>query len=197
LSGNPTHEDDTKKFGGTSIYLDGDDYLTVPNHDDWNFHSGSFTIDLWLRTIATPVSNNYYIMSHNMSGNDNENWWMLYWSDTYGLQFFCEFEDATFVYVNEGSQSGAASTWYHIAVVRSGDTWTLYRDGVSLASTVKSGALLTHTGLLMIGRHHYSSSDEMEAGYLDEIRISKGIARWTSNFTPPTRQYGVKTVISF
>ena len=76
--------------------------------------------------------------------------------------------------------------WYHIAVVRSGTTVTLYIDGTEAASGTKSGSIGSSSEDMRIGS--LRGTQYFYNGYLDEIRISK-IARWTGNFLPPESSY--------
>ena len=80
-------------------------------------------------------------------------------------------------------------TWTHVAAVRSGSTITLYINGTA-DGTVSSAVNIVSHGALQVGRQILvSATDQMWLGYIDELRISKGIARWTSNFTPPSSAY--------
>ena len=174
-----------KKLGTASGLFDGTgDYISTPDHDDWNFGSGNFTIDLWLYLnslsgVQIPIGQR----------SDINNRWNLYFSfPSQGLGFYWK---PTESYLFQGSSAGwSANTWYHVAVVRNGDEFKLYRDGVAVATQSLSGSLPDITdGALYIG----GTADGMFSGQIDEVRISKGIARWTSNFTPPTSAYGTSS----
>ncbi len=75
--------------------------------------------------------------------------------------------------------------WIHFAIVRNGSNWTMYRDGVSVTTVTYSGVTST-TNFFYIGA---SGDGYYFNGYIDELRITKGIARYTSNFTPSTTQF--------
>jgi hypothetical protein len=89
--------------------------------------------------------------------------------------------------INTGATAFNTGQWYHIAVVRSGTSWVLYRDGVSYATATSSNNWGNGTGVLQVGRYVGGGWDFN--GWLDEYRVSKGIARWTTGFTPPTQAY--------
>jgi hypothetical protein len=83
-----------------------------------------------------------------------------------------------------------ATGWHHVAVVRTGDILRMFINGVQEGGDVaKSGAMDNSTGALSVGRWGEANSQYWN-GWIDEVRISKGIARWTAGFTPPTEAYG-------
>jgi hypothetical protein len=74
------------------------------------------------------------------------------------------------------------SAWNHIAMTKSGTTIRLFVNGVEGASATVSGTPQSSTSYpLSIGQHNNRSID----GYVDELRITKGVARYTADFTPP------------
>jgi hypothetical protein len=79
------------------------------------------------------------------------------------------------------------NTWNHFAFVRKGDTFYGFKNG-TLTSTAKSSLAIYGLGNIFLGKRNFNDNDYFFRGYLDEFRISK-IARWTSNFTPPTYPY--------
>ena len=174
------------KFGGASIAFDGDgDYLIVPSTGTpGDFGTGDFTVELW--TFLVSRVNSYPCLVGNYS--------------TFGAGSFA-------LFAGHGSASGGTTkyqlalngigfpsinagtiiynAWAHIAVVRSGPTISMYLNGVSIGSVTSSANLTGTTGSLWIG----STGDNLASGeingYIDDLRITKGIARYTSNFTPP------------
>ena len=78
----------------------------------------------------------------------------------------------------------STGTWYHIALVKSGSTFTVYLDGTSQTAITQS-ATLYESNRNLIGFNNFSTARYFN-GYIDDFRITKGIARYTSDFTPPT-----------
>jgi hypothetical protein len=80
----------------------------------------------------------------------------------------------------------ALDTWYHVAVTRQSSTVKLFLDGQQLGSDVTNTT--NHNGLTWyVGRDN--DIDFGFYGYIDELRVTKGVARYTSNFTPPTKSF--------
>ena len=169
----------TKKFGSASGYFDGSgDYLSVPNSPDWAFGSGNFTIDLWFR--QTEVRDQRLFSQYV---NNGSRWYIYYQPSTLGIS-------TAGGGIASWSASLSINIWYHLAIVRENDDWKLFVDGVSQGTVVNAATFPNLSSPLYIGVDWYNSSPSSQSkGYMDELRLSKGIARWTSNFTPPTQAY--------
>ena len=184
--GNTTHSTTQSKFSGESIYFAGsDDCLTLSASSDWDFGTGDFTIDYWVRFDAFSQYQTFYDYGYTAS-------------DGILLQTTSGSGGALRVYIGGGSSANYLSdsstpvidTWYHYAVVRSSGTVTIYRDGVSVGSKTLAADIGTPAYLIpAIGAKAHTTPTQHELnGYMDEIRITKGTALWTSDFTPPTRR---------
>ncbi|MAE43247.1 hypothetical protein CMO93_05725, partial [Candidatus Woesearchaeota archaeon] len=189
--GNAHVETSQSKFGGSSVYFDGSgDYLFATGHtlSDYNFGTGDFTIDTWVRFDNIGRINTLAGRRASTGGG----FWWLFFSPSKGLSFENRLSSGAYSgSFDQGNIDGwAADTWYHVALVKYGNNWNIYRDGVSVASSA-SGAIISdpNTGI-DIGRIRYSPTGYGPMGYFDEFRVSKGVARWTSSFTPPAAEYG-------
>jgi hypothetical protein len=166
------------KFGGDGIYFDGSgDYLTIPANADFNFSTNNFTIDYWVNFNGTARG---YIFDIGANGAT------MAITPSSGL---VEVYGPSSHVINTGSTPFAINTWYHIALVRNGNSWTVYRDGTSYVSATDSRSWGSSGSVLSICR--YGGGGFNCNAVFDEFRISKGTARWTSNFTPPTEAYGL------
>ena len=167
------------KFGGYSAYYTGDDALIISNDTDFYFAGNDFTIDCWIYYTAFNNPSQWNTIASQWSAGGA---WILDFDSTNSrLQF---------AYNNSISITGNTITmntgeWYHIAVVNNSGTLTFYQNGVS-AGGGAVGTINTPTLPVRVGN---SGDGNGTIGYIDEFRISNGVARWTSNFTPPTSAY--------
>ena len=161
------------KFYGSSGYFDGTgDYLTLANNSDFDFGSGNYTLEVWV--YPTDVSTTRNILSRSFNGGTgNYSGFILSTSN------FLETTTQTAWDVTI-SKTLTANTWQHLAIVRNGTTWTYYINGVSVGTGTASGSVPTGPGDLQIGRRDGQSEFQ---GYMGEVRIYKGVAKYTSNFT--------------
>ena len=175
-----------KKFGTASLLLDGTgDYVSLPDSASWSFGTGNFTIDFWVRFNS--VAGYQYFFAQEDDGTHYLN---LYWNGV-GAQWIADFRQT------DGTQSGLyrtsiattdppeLNTWYHIAFCRNGTGAYFFINGVSQTLTEVTAFGTTATGnfaaVLKIG--------DGVNGWIDEYRVSKGIARYIVNFTPRAVAY--------
>jgi len=168
-----------KVFGTGSVLFDGTgDYLTIPASADWNFGAGDFTIDLWVRFNALPPADTNHMLFLESIVLDPINYWQFLIYNVAGqLQFWF---NAIGRNDYKKDWTPVVNIWYHITFIRNGNTSTGYVDGVSLGDVSDSNDMPNVANVLSIGAR-YDGTVPLN-GWIDELRISKGIARWTSNF---------------
>lgn len=199
-AGNAQIDTAQSKFGGASMLFDGTgDYLTVPDSADWVFGTGDFTIDFWVRAWATGVRQR--ILTQLIGVNNCLNFRI----DTDNKLYFIAESAAGASLANYNTTDAvniADAAWHHIAFVRSGTNFYIFLDGVSQGLTVGTAiganSLSDGDSALFIAANATSGLESVN-GWIDEFRISKGVARWTANFTPPTAAYTIyenMTIIS-
>jgi hypothetical protein len=166
------------KYGTGSISFDGtSDYIKIlKNATLLNFGSGDFTVETWVR-FNTVGADQAILGSDGTTGAYD----ILYRTGVglvigrYNTAF-----DSNF------SWSPSINTWYHIAWCRSGSSLRAFVDGVQIGSTAtNTNAYNGGTNYSVIGASDASNTRSLN-GFLDDLRITKGYARYTSNFTPPT-----------
>lgn len=172
-------------FGGASGLFDGTgDWLTVPDNADWNFGTGDFTIDFRVRFAELVSSRAFY----QQRVNDN-NRVLLYWDFGASELSFYVFNGGVTIANMLRSWSPSTNTWYHVALVRTGNTARMFIDGTQIGADFSiTGTMPDLAAVISIGGRS-SEGDLGLNGWLDEFRIQKGEAAWTSNFSPPTEEY--------
>lgn len=187
--GNTNTSTAQSKWGGSSGYFDETgDYLTVPKSSAFNFGADPFTIEVYayLSSYGTNVSSligfgkqtasDYYSLRITVTPTG----FLAYNYSTNGTTDTSRATTSTF----------PLTTWKHVALCREGNTLTIYSDGVAVESVTVTGSI------------YYSSADPVSIGtcadfggftyankwhgYLQDLRITKGAARYTADFTPPS-----------
>lgn len=184
-NGNAQISTTTPKFGTGCGTFDGSgDYLTVPHSTDFDFGTDSFTIECFVR-LASLGSN--AIILQKASGTSFFPWQLWYNASTQKLGAR-GFDTGTSLFYDLAQINTAAlNTWYHLALVRNGSTFTFYLDGVSQQTATSSNTVYSASSNVAIG-----AADNGAAclnGQLDALRITKGVARYAGNFTPPTTPF--------
>ena len=170
------------KFGGTSMYFDGTgDCLLAPSSPNFDFGTGDFTIEMWINfTNVTSTWQAIIGRAYTLTGG-----WRLYKNDANNqLRWY---NSGTPLISTTGSTL-ANNTWGHIAVVRNNGTTTIYIDGVNRGSASDSTNYNPGNYAVEIGKGVVTSEYPV-TGYIDDLRITKGYARYTSNFTAPTSEH--------
>ena len=176
--GNAQVSTSVKKYGTGSLAFDGTgDYLQLPASQTVNFGLGNFTIEFWAYW-AGGVFSGYNSAFDSRSGNSPY---------TDGVQIAANIING-YWYLSFAAQElltsvAATAAWQHIALVRNNGVYTLYIDGTSAGTYTASNNMTNTTAL--IGTY-YNKNGQYWNGYIDDLRITKGLARYTANFTPPT-----------
>ncbi len=183
-----------KKFGVSSMLFNGStDFVTVPDLAVYTLSTGDFTIEFHVRWAAVPVSaDRDALISHYQPDTSQRAWLLSQFNDT-GTQKF------QFHYSINGSTLTLASadftpvtdTWYHYAVSRVGTSLYMFVDGVQKGTThdISTSDLFNSNHVLALGGVDKASPTDFFNGWLDEVRVTVGVGRYTSNFTPPTEEY--------
>lgn len=177
------------QFGGSSGFFSGtvNDYVALPNNTTTsaptiisNWWTGSYTLECWMRSSAFPTGTTP-IMFRIQNGISGSQYWGFGPAVSGTLRFVYTLSGGTFMGQSVISSTNAVTvnTWQHIAMTYDITTTTirLFVNGTLVGSRVGLGGTPVTAGPLFIGR---------SSGYIDEIRITKNVARYTSNFTPST-----------
>ena len=163
------------KWGGASAEFDGSgDYLSAPAHADFVFGVGDFTVEL---LINTTTAEEKVLVDQYQRGNADS--WQLA-VESGKLSWYSG------GYVLTGAAAVNNGAWHHVAAARSAGTLRFFVDGV-LDGSVALGRNFNTNLVLGIGAQVYARNSAYDfPGYIDEVRITKGVCRYTGNFAPPT-----------
>ena len=171
------------KFGSGALYLDTTGkYISVSGGTGFDFANMDFGIDMWV--YLTSVGVEHSLVSKYSSWATNNDFLFYITNSNYPKAVFGN--SSVTITSSIALSSGA---WYHVALIRNGTNWKIFVNGEVVATTTASYTVTNNTASVRVG--YSSSNDSQFFGYIDELRISKGIARWTSNFTPPTAPYPI------
>lgn len=182
---NATLSTTTPKFGASSLNLvGGASYAEVAGASSLQMGSANFTIECWVWFAATAADQTIMIYDNGGNSTSSIQFLMSQASSSFNFQWFI----AGTGYVISGG-TATISTWIHLAAVRNGTTMTFYVNGVSVGSnTFGTGSLNAPSGGTL--RMGYRQNNSVSfTGRIDDLRITKGVARYTSNFTPPASAY--------
>ncbi|MFH0790210.1 MAG: LamG-like jellyroll fold domain-containing protein [Candidatus Omnitrophota bacterium] len=189
-NGNAKIDTSQSKFGGSSVRFDGSgDYLSISDSDDWDFGAGDFTIDCWVRPTSVTAGD---FLIGNADYSERSDGWLIGTDGGVGdggrIAFYAMYSGGWKVSCI-GVHGMSVNTWHHIAVVRNGTSVKIYVDGIQKANSIDNPvtSITKTSGNLQIGQSPSGNAYAFN-GWLDEFRITKGIARWTAPFTPPTQQ---------
>jgi len=183
---NATTSTANQKFGPSSM-LTAAGFITTPDSTDFTLGSGDFTVDYWFNANGNAFGVNKYLAGQTSAGNvaATSAWDFFATPAAFSFEVF---QGGANVLLNGAINFSGTSSWNHVAAVRNGGTLTLYLNGTSAASSAIAGSVNNSPASLSVGRAGDATPNPW-VGYIDEFRLSVGVARWTSNFTPPTAPY--------
>jgi hypothetical protein len=169
------------KFGGSSVFFDGtNDYVSIPNNTEFNFASGTFTVEFWV--YFSSVTGERFLVSTYQ--NSTNGWFVDLYLGKIVVGFTGDGLDIT------GTTTISTNTWYHIAVSGTPGSYKLFVNGIQEGSTYTGATALSSTSALYLGVLVVSGTGYVYFnGYIDELRITNGYARYTGNFTPSTTAF--------
>jgi len=187
LNGDVKSSTTQTKYLSSSIIFDGNgDYIDIPLQDQFEFGTGDFTVEFWFNydsavSVYRPIQ-----LGQGVNGVGSKYCGWAVRIDSPNLMF--ERFDGTHTSYTFGSISTSAGSWHHLAITRSGTTLRGFVDGTQIGSDITSSLSFDayNTDPLRIGFGNDGRGNFYWDGYMSDIRITKGLARYTANFTPPT-----------
>lgn len=191
-SGNAALSTTQSKFGVSSIYFDGSgDYISAPDNNDFDLGS-VFTLECWVNFASIPSAGNQATFIMRWDGGLSKRAYFFLLDNASGTP------KLSFGVSPDGTSGSAASAnadwnpttgvWYHVAAVHTGTTLMTFVDGSLIASTASTISTFNTDIGLTIGGWSGGAGGYLN-GYIDEIRVSKGVARYTTTFTPATVEF--------
>ena len=157
------------------------DWLINPPSAQNQLGTGDFTVEFWFYSTSSADVGIFNISATSSSGSA-------------GMAITKNTSNQITFWVNgNGGNTVTTSTysinaWHHVALVRNGSTNTLYVDGVSAASNSNTPTWAS-TPCIGVGRPYNDNTIGAYIGYINDLRITRGYARYTANFTPPTSAF--------
>lgn len=174
-----------------ALRLDGASVLGFPNNGAFNFGSGDFTVEGWFQISQYSAIGQAVLMS-TRNGPGNTGFAITYnpTSKNFSFQYSTLGTDASVLTKNFNAPAGfSLNSWHHVAFSRTGGVLSSFFDGALLGSVPAAESIYSTTTPLYIGGHIYSGAFDPTfflRGYVDEIRITKGVGRYTQTFAPDT-----------
>ena len=164
------------KLGSHSFDLTGNSNKLIigGNTGDWTFGDDDFTIDWWWK-YNTYTGEQYFLSCHTSGGG------LYFRNENTTNSISWQFSGIGASTSTSAATWGPDTDWHHWAVVRNGDSFKIYQDGEQVGSTTSSSSFGA-AGTFYLGCEHGGNGNWADA-YLDEFRVSVGVARWTSGFT--------------
>jgi len=184
--GNAQISSTQSKFAGSSAYFDGNgDYLVLEDNNAFNFNSGfdnspsiPFTIEAWVYPLTLSSVTASGLISKDTYGS-NFSWCIALYSDRIGVYTHNINGDWQF----EANATVLTNTWQHVALSMDGTTQRLFLNGALIGT--KNAPITNISSKITIGCLGWNNPNYFYNGYINDLRITKGMARYTSNFTPP------------
>jgi hypothetical protein len=185
-AGTPVYKTRVKKFGRSSIRLDGSSYLTADTSEDWDLGVDPFTVELYAR-FDTVTGQQVLINSGNATS---------YWSfgvdfTSNGLFFKTVSNSVETCNIRQASNTGySANQFYHLAVSRNNNSFYLAREGVILATGSNTVNIPNYATGVDVGKYM--------TGYIDNVRIThdaKYVSAYSTYSYPPAADSSTKLLL--
>jgi hypothetical protein len=179
----------------TNLKVNSDGYLYIPYSEDFNFGSGDFTIEFWVKFNSWSDAKSVLTKGWPASGSDS---FLIYTQDGSKVTFYASSNGSGWQ-VSSGQNiinNVSLNKWYHIAVTRSGSTFRTFSNGVQTASWSNGDAIFNNVSHGIAIGNSETGSHPVDCN-IDGLRITKGICRYTSNFSLPFNDASLVTEGAF
>lgn len=171
----------TVKYGLGSLKFDGTgDNLVIPASTAFQF-TGDFTVEFWFNSNSNTTASHYDQIVGTIAGATT-GYWRIGSEFNGAKELWFTWTTGTYNDIRTGF-SISDSQWHHIAVTRASNSLRMFVDGVQKGTTTTVTTALTNNAALNI--MYSPQSLDYTSGYIDDLRITNGVARYTADFTPP------------
>ena len=139
-------------------------YVSVPDNAAWGFGTNAFSIDLWANFSAN--SGTYALLANDEGGGSTSKW--IFWLNGTTLQLHVNSPTNGAFYIGSASFTPTLCQWYHLALIRNGDSFLFYNDGILVSSNTSPVIIPTPNAPLTIGQAEGAFN---LSGLLDDVRI--------------------------
>jgi hypothetical protein len=181
LMGDTKSSTTESKYLTSSIKFDGNDHMLMRSIE---LGSSDYTVECWAWISAQGGTAG--IFSKGSPGGLSSITWSLEFSSSNNYVALYIYAANSGAYVITGSTNIITSSWNHIAVTRSGNETKLFVNGTQDGSTYTGNYTVADGGDFYLGGGFYAPTSRTITGYMSDFRVTKGLARYTANFTPPT-----------
>jgi hypothetical protein len=177
-----------KKFGTASIYFGaGGNNASINSATLPAMGTSDFTIEMWFYSTVAAPTNGYYLFD-SRPYLSNGAYPTFHVNNSQKLVFFTN----SAANITTGTTSVTTNTWHHAAVSRSSGVTRIFLNGVLEGTLSDTYNYATATACIG-GTGNFIQS--VWAGYVDDVRITQGVGRYTANFTPPTAEFPVPQLV--
>ena len=171
-----------------AVYFNGSNYLALPNSPAYAFYTGNFTVECWIN-LSAAGGGAVTLLSYNYQSTTPTGNWGFYLSGTGPYTLY--FSSAATAHSSTTTATISTGTWYHVAYCRSGTSGYFFVNGTQVGTTITDSTSYTTAvaGPMYVGV--MSNTTNYLTGYMQEARVTNGVARYTANFTPPAAVFPV------
>jgi len=187
--GNPVISTAQSQYGGSSIYFDGSSFLTIPTSTDFDFGTGDFTIEMFIR----PTELQRQFGGLVSRGDETDNQWTFSYNASSATPDLFIRNNGGYEAITSSGSGLTLNAWSHVALVSKSGVRKIFIAGNTVATSSNARSMETMPTGRRINIGAFPTPDtagspqrEFFKGYMQGIRITKGTARYDANFTPPT-----------
>jgi hypothetical protein len=181
----------TASYGGSGYFDGTGDYLSIADNAAFDLAASDFTVETWVNfsSIPSPSGASIFVAQWDGSGVTDLGWFFYLFNSAGTYQLFLSYStngsNQTNLLVNLAA-APAIGSWNHVAFVRSGNNFLVFWNGTQVGTTQTLSATIFNSSRVISIAQLPTGFAYNLTGYLSNLRIVKGTAVYTANFTPPT-----------